>query len=111
MFSISDWAEDDSEKGWLFLGCAPKTRDSMRPLLGAWYSTAIRALMCLEPSFDGRVWFINDELPSMDKINGLNTCLTEGRKYGGCALLAVQSPSQLVDIYGRSNQERLLQIA
>ena len=37
----------------------------------------------------------------MDKINGLKTCLTEGRKYGGCALLAVQSPSQLVEIYGR----------
>jgi len=47
------------------------------------------------------VWLINDELPSLDKVTGLETCLTEGRKYGACSLLAIQSPSQLEEIYGR----------
>ena len=79
----------------------------MRPLLSAWYSTAIRALMSLEPSFSRRLWFVNDELPSMDQIAGLNTCLTEGRKYGACALLATQSPSQLIDIYGREQAQTI----
>jgi len=31
----------------------------------------------------------------------LETLLTEGRKYGACSLLALQSPSQLDSIYGR----------
>lgn len=79
-FSINRWIADDSQKGFLFLGCNPKTRDALKPLLSAWYSTAIRAIMCLPPSHRRRIWFINDELPSMDKINGLVTCLTEGRK-------------------------------
>ena len=107
VFSITDWIKDDSQKGFLFLACTPKTRDTMRPLLSAWYSTAIRALMCLDPSFKRRIWFVNDELASMDQINGLGTCLTEGRKYGACALLAVQSPSQIVDIYGREQAKTI----
>lgn len=101
-FSINHWIQDPKQNGFLFLGCTPKTRKSFKPLLSAWYSTAIRAIMCLPPSHDRRIWMINDELPSMGQITDLETCLTEGRKYGVCALLAIQSPSQLVDIYGNS---------
>ena len=105
-FSIAKWIEEENDS-WLFLACDTKSRDTMRPLLSAWYSTAMRALMSLPPSNDRRIWFVNDELPSMDRINGLNTCLTEGRKYGACALLAAQSPSQLIDIYGREQAQTI----
>lgn len=106
-FSIAEWLEQESNS-WLFLACDTKSRDTMRPLLSAWYSTAMRALMSLPPSNDRRIiWFVNDELPSMDQINGLNTCLTEGRKYGACALLATQSPSQLIDIYGHQQAQTI----
>ena len=106
-FSITEWLKDESNDSWLFLACDTKSRDTMRPLLSAWYSTAMRALMSLPPSNDRRIWFVTDELPSMDKINGLNTCLTEGRKYGACALLATQSPSQLKDIYGHQQAQTI----
>lgn len=105
-FSIGEWLEEENDS-WLFLACDTKSRDTMRPLLSAWYSTAMRALMSLPPSNDRRIWFVNDELPSMDQINGLNTCLTEGRKYGACALLAMQSPSQLIDIYGHQQAQTI----
>jgi len=105
-FSITEWLQEENES-WLFLSCDIKSRDTMKPLLSAWYSTAIRALMSLEPSHNRRIWFVNDELPSMDQINGLNTCLTEGRKYGACALLATQSPSQLIDIYGHQQAQTI----
>lgn len=106
-FSINEWVQDPKRNGFLFLGCTPKTRKSFKPLLSAWYSTAIRAIMCLTPSQDRRIWMINDELPSMGKITDLETCLTEGRKYGACALLAIQSPSQLVDIYGNASSKTI----
>jgi type IV secretory pathway TraG/TraD family ATPase VirD4 len=35
------------------------------------------------------------------KVKNIETFLTEGRKYGGCAILPLQSPSQLESIYGR----------
>ncbi len=106
-FSISEWIQDESTSSWLFLACDTKNRKIMRPLLSAWYSTAMRALMALNPNEDRRIWFVNDELPSMDQINGLSTCLTEGRKYGACALLATQSPSQIVDIYGSQQAQTI----
>ncbi|WP_316355516.1 type IV secretion system DNA-binding domain-containing protein [Candidatus Neptunichlamydia sp. REUL1] len=106
-FSITKWVEDESSDSWLFLSCDTKSRDTMRPLLSAWYSTAMRSLMSLDPCDDRRVWFVNDELPSMDQINGLSTCLSEGRKYGACALLATQSPSQIVDIYGSQQAQTI----
>ena len=106
-FSINHWTEDPKQNGFLFLGCTPKTRKSFKPLLSAWYSTAIRAIMCLPPSHNRRIWMINDELASMGQITDLETCLTEGRKYGVCALLAIQSPSQLVDIYGNPTSKTI----
>ncbi|MBA3239510.1 MAG: type IV secretion system DNA-binding domain-containing protein [Parachlamydiaceae bacterium] len=47
------------------------------------------------------MWFIIDELPSLQKVKNIEVLLTEGRKYGGCSILSLQSPSQLESIYGR----------
>jgi type IV conjugative transfer system coupling protein TraD len=101
VFSIKKWMKDPKQDSFLFLSCKTEEREALKPLISAWYSTAIRALMRLEPSEKRRIWFVNDELPSMDKITGLETCLAEGRKYGACSLIAVQSPSQIEELYGR----------
>ena len=49
-----------------------------------------------------RLWFVIDELPTLSKLKELETLITESRKYGGCGLLALQSPAQLEEIYGKS---------
>jgi len=99
-FSIREWVgtKDDS---WLFLASTTSQRTSLTPILSAWFSIAMRSLIQLEPSNDRRLWFIADELPSLNRLRDLETCLTESRKFGGCALLALQSPAQLEIIYGR----------
>ncbi len=38
--------------------------------------------------------------PSLHRLKNLESFLSESRKYGGCALLALQSPAQLEAIYG-----------
>jgi type IV secretory pathway TraG/TraD family ATPase VirD4 len=55
-----------------------------------------------------RVWFIIDELPTLDKIKDLETLLTEGRKYGGCGVISLQSPSQLESIYGHDKAKTIM---
>ena len=55
----------------------------------------------MEPNLDRRLWFITDELPSLNRLKDLETCLRESRKFGGCALLALQSLVDLDIIYGR----------
>ena len=99
-FSIKDWVakKDDS---WLFIQCQPSQRTLMKPLMTAWISSAIRGLLALPVDLDRRIWFSMDELPSLQKVKDLDTLLTEGRKYGGCGIITLQSPAQLENIYGR----------
>lgn len=100
-FSIRDWVANDQQDSWLFLHCTPAQRTVVRPLLSTWISSAIKGLLALEPDLNRRIWFIIDELPSLQKVKNIETLLTEGRKYGACGILSLQSPSQLESIYRR----------
>jgi type IV conjugative transfer system coupling protein TraD len=99
-FSIKKWVSEEDDS-WLFICCKPSQRASIAPLISSWISIAVRGVLSLDPSRTRRIWFVLDELPTLNKVKGLETLLTEGRKYGACALLALQSPSQLESIYGR----------
>jgi len=99
-FSIREWMNQQNDS-WLFLQCLPSQRTILRPLITAWISAAIRGLMSLPINLKRRIWFSIDELPSLHKVKDLDTFLTEGRKYGGCGILTLQSPAQLENIYGR----------
>jgi type IV conjugative transfer system coupling protein TraD len=99
-FSIRDWIEKKDDDSWLFLSCKLGERAALNPLISTWSSIAIRSLLQMEPDINRRVWFVIDELPSLQKLKDLETLLTEGRKFGACGLLALQSPAQLESIYG-----------
>lgn len=99
-FSIRNWIKEEDDS-WLFLQCKPQERALIRPLLAAWISSAIRGLLALPIDLNRRIWFVIDELPTLQRIKDLETLLTEGRKYGGCGIISLQSPAQLENIYGR----------
>jgi len=100
-FSIRDWVQNDIDDSWVFLTSTIGQRASVIPLISAWFSTAMRSLLQMQPNESRRLWFIADELPSLNKLKDLETCLVESRKFGGCTMLALQSPAQLEMIYGR----------
>lgn len=107
-FSIRDWVQQDSSDGWLFLSCKTNQRSALNPLLSCWFSVAVRSLLELQPDFDRRLWFVIDELPTLNRLRDLETLLKESRKYGGCAILSLQSPADLETIYGRENTQTIL---
>ncbi|MCE2983161.1 MAG: type IV conjugative transfer system coupling protein TraD [Parachlamydia sp.] len=107
-FSIKNWVEETNNDSWLFLACTPIQRSVMNPLIASWFSIAIRSLMQMAPCRERRLWFILDELPSLHKLKDLETLLSEGRKYGACALLALQSPAQLNAIYGSNGAKTII---
>jgi len=100
-FSIKEWVQNENSDSWLFLSSTVKQRASMIPLLSAWLSIAIQGLLQMQPDPNRRLWFILDELPRLSRLNDLEAFITEARKYGGCGILAIQSPSQLEAIYGK----------
>lgn len=97
-FSIDHWIKKDGN-GFLFLHSKPKQRAYLKPLLSAWFSMAVKALMDLQPDPKRRIWFIVDELASLNQLSGLDTALAEARKYGGCFVVGFQNLSQIEDIY------------
>lgn len=107
-FSIREWVEKDDEDSWLFLSCTPIQRAALNPFISCWFSIASRSLMQLEPSFKRKLWFVIDELPTLNKLKDLETLLSESRKYGGCALLSLQSPAQLSSIYGNNSAKTIV---
>ncbi|NGX62237.1 MAG: Coupling protein TraD [Chlamydiae bacterium] len=106
-FSIKTWIQDKTP-GWLFLYTKPSERATLNPLLSSWFSTATRSLLNLTPDLQRRIWFVIDELPIFQKLQALDSLITEGRKYGACALLALQSSAQLEEIYGRAPSQTIL---
>lgn len=99
-FSIKDWIKQENCDSWLFIACKPQHRTTFVPLISAWLSTAIRKLMSLEIDINRRVWFVVDELPSLNRMKDIEYFVAEGRKFGGCGIFSIQSPAQIESIYG-----------
>ncbi len=126
VFSIRNWvmkgtqrddaylqeSEERKEKtrGWLFLTARPDQRETLRPLLSAWVDIAINALMILPENQQQRLWFVVDELSSLQKLPKLQAGLAEARKYGGCFLVGFQSKPQLEEIYGKFSADSMLDL-
>lgn len=99
-FSIHNWVKDDTQKGFLFLHGIPKQRSELCPLWSVWFNIAFKSIMDLNPHSNRRVWFIVDELASLNKLPSLDMALAEGRKYGACIVLGFQNMAQIQEIYG-----------
>lgn len=98
------------KQGWLFLTARADQRQTLVPLISAWVDIAINALMVLPPDQKRRLWFIMDELASLQKLPRLQMGLAEARKYGGCFLAGFQSRPQLEEVYGRSAADSMLDL-
>lgn len=69
----------------IFITSTPNQRVMLRPLIAAWISIAIKALMNRNiNNTHSNMWFVIDELPALHKISSLPIALAESRKYGGC---------------------------
>lgn len=101
-FSITDWVQDDQQRGFLFLSSNAQQHASLRPLISTWLAIASNAILGLEPDDERRIWVIMDEMPSLHKLPELDSIISEVRKFGGCYVIGLQSYAQLVKTYGKN---------
>jgi type IV conjugative transfer system coupling protein TraD len=109
-FSLRNWVMKCEQKSWLFITARPDQRETLKPLISAWMDIAINALMVLPENRQRRIWFVIDELASLQKLPKLQAGLAEARKYGGCFLVGFQSKPQLEDIYGKNAADSMLDL-
>jgi hypothetical protein len=104
-----DWAK--KREGWIFITSALNEREILRPLVSLWIDMLVMRLMTKPKPGQKPVWFVIDELASLQKLPQLHTAITESRKSKNPLILGFQGRAQLQDIYGRLSEVMLSQPA
>ena len=94
----TDW--EKQRKGWIFITSDSTVREALRPLQSLWLDWLILRLLHKPAPEQKPVWFIIDELASLQKLPQLHTALTENRKSKNPIVLGLQGKAQLEVIYG-----------
>jgi type IV secretory pathway TraG/TraD family ATPase VirD4 len=108
-WTATTWAE--KRKGWIFITSRPTMRVALRPLISLWIDTLVLRLLN-EPHSDQKpVWFVIDELASLQRLPQLHTAITENRKSHNPVVLGFQGRSQMEARYGEDAEAMLSQPA
>ena len=109
IWTATKWAE--TRRGWIFITSRPTMREALRPLISLWIDTLVLRLLN-EPMPDQKpVWFVIDELASLQRLPQLHTAITENRKSQNPVILGFQGRSQMEARYGEDSEAMLSQPA
>src|SRR5437879_4933010 len=108
-WSAVEWSKE--RKGWLFLTSTSETRERLLPLTSLWLDTLVLRLMNREQTNSRKVWFVLDELATLQRLPQLHTAVTENRKSNNPVILGFQGRSQLETRYGHEAEAMLSQPA
>jgi len=106
-WSAAHWSKE--RHGWIFIPTLPVLRESLRPLLSMWLDCLILRLMDANGRTNSRIWFILDELSSLQRLPQLPSAITESRKSNVCFVIGFQGRSQFEAIYGVQSEAMLSQ--
>lgn len=108
-FSIRDWVKQhDGRGGFVFLTGDAEHAAATRNIISTLLEVASNALMTEEECFEPRLWFVIDELPSLNRMPFIVNHLAQVRKYGGAYVLGWQVYSQIEDVYGEKGAQSIL---
>jgi len=108
-WTATEWAE--KRQGWIFLTSLPAERGALRPLQSLWIDWLVLRLLNEPTEAQRRVWFVIDELASLQKLPQLHTAITEARKSRNPVVLGFQGKAQLEYLYGHLAEVMLSQPA
>ena len=108
-WTATNWAE--TRKGWIFITSKPTDREALRPLQSLWIDLLVLRLLSAPKPDQIPVWFVIDELASLQRLPQLCTALTENRKSRNPLVLGFQGKAQLEFIYGHLAEVMLSQPA
>jgi type IV secretory pathway TraG/TraD family ATPase VirD4 len=108
-WTAREWSKD--RKGWIFITSQPAEREALRPLHSLWIDMLVLRLLSAPTPEQHPVWFVLDELASLQKLPQLHTAITENRKSRNPIVLGFQGKAQLEVIYGHLAEVMLSQPA
>ncbi len=109
VWNARTWAK--KRQGWIFITSRPPERDTLRPLHSLWIDLLVMRLLTAPQPGQRPVWFVIDELASLQKLPQLHTAITENRKSKNPLILGFQGKAQLEVTYGHLAEVMLSQPA
>ena len=108
-WSATEWAQ--KRQGWIFITSKAAEREALRPLHSLWIDLLVLRLLNAPEPDQKKVWFVLDELASLQRLPQLHTAITENRKSKNPLILGFQGKAQLEVIYGHMAEVMLSQPA
>jgi RecA/RadA recombinase len=108
-WTAREWSKE--RRGWIFITSQPAEREALRPLHSLWIDMLVLRLLSAPKPEQHPVWFVLDELASLQKLPQLHTAITENRKSRNPIVLGFQGKAQLEVIYGHLAEVMLSQPA
>jgi hypothetical protein len=108
-WTAAEWSK--KRQGWIFLTSTPEVRKRLLPLTSLWLDLTVLRLMNQGRPGPRPVWFLLDELASLQRLPQLHTAITENRKSNNPVVLGFQGRSQLEARYGLDAEAMLTQPA
>ena len=108
-WTAREWSKN--RQGWIFITSQPAEREALRPLHSLWIDMLVLRLLSAPTPEQHPVWFVLDELASLQKLPQLHTAITENRKSRNPIVLGFQGKAQLEVIYGHLAEVMLSQPA
>lgn len=109
VWTATKWAE--TRRGWIFITSRPTMREALRPLISLWIDTLVLRLLNEPMPEQKPVWFVIDELASLQRLPQLHTAICENRKSQNPVILGFQGRSQMEARYGEDAEAMLSQPA
>jgi hypothetical protein len=109
VWNARTWSK--KRQGWIFITSRPPERETLRPLHSLWIDLLVMRLLTAPQPGQKPVWFVIDELASLQKLPQLHTAITENRKSRNPLILGFQGKAQLEVIYGHLAEVMLSQPA
>ncbi len=106
-WTATEWSE--TRQGWIFITSLPAEREALRPLQSVWIDMLVLRLLNEPKAHQKRVWFVLDELASLQRLPQFHTALTENRKSNNPIIMGFQGKAQLEVIYGHLAEVMLSQ--
>jgi len=108
-WTATKWAE--TRQGWILITSQPTMREALRPLISLWIDLLVLRLLNEPMPQQKPVWFVIDELASLQRLPQLHTAITENRKSQNPVILGFQGRSQMEARYGDDAEAMLSQPA
>lgn len=107
-FSIRDWVkEPEQAEGFIFLTGDAEHAAATRNIISACLEIASNALMTCGQSRHPKIWFLVDELPSLNRLPFIEKSLAEIRQFGGAYVIGYQVYAQLEQVYGENGAKTI----